>query len=459
MGGRQRRSPSVGVRTALAAVTGVATAGAYVFGPLPDAALGWLAAVVLALGVFHVAPTGPFSRRAGRALLVLSALLLSATLLDLLLRPLVNLEGPRNPTNHGEPVVDQRELVGDLARLAERPDLGVPRTVAIHLDADGFRNTAEATAQGPPYDVLVLGDSFGFGDGTTQEATWPERLRREYGLHVYNLSRSGGDPWDEFLTLEAEGARLGATGRTRVLWALFLGNDLDELHRYEFIAPDEDERWAGLGLAIRRLRDRSPLQRMLRQLSRRGTPSTRAPADSPPALPLGPRVGEPRPEHRGVQQARLPDGRPLLFHAGLVSAARRHATEIDAASLRQLASVFELMRKLAERRGLRVSVLLLPSKFEVYGWALEGTEPWPDALRGAAAAERVTALAESNGMPVLDLRPALVAAARARWERTGELLWWPDDPHVDPHGHAVIAEQVHDALFGDGVPPAPSPAP
>src|SRR5262245_14724543 len=60
---------------------------------------------------------------------------------------------------------------GDLAAMSGDPSLREPREEVFVTDDYGFRNSPEVAAL-PAYDVVLLGDSFGVGVGTTQAACW-----------------------------------------------------------------------------------------------------------------------------------------------------------------------------------------------------------------------------------------------------------------------------------------------
>ena len=78
-------------------------------------------------------------------------------------------------------------------------------------------------------------------------------------------------------------------------------------------------------------------------------------------------------------------------------------------------------------------------KVQVYGryTRLGDPEGGPAAVLRAFAARR--------GLPVVDLEPALEAAA-AEGLTDGRLVWWRDDTHWNAAGHAVVARVLADAI-------------
>src|SRR5262245_36611138 len=68
-------------------------------------------------------------------------------------------------------------ISGDLAAMLGAPELAVRRRSLFHTDELGFRNEPGRSAR--PVDLLIVGDSFAVGSGTSQPATWVEQLGAE----------------------------------------------------------------------------------------------------------------------------------------------------------------------------------------------------------------------------------------------------------------------------------------
>ena len=67
-----------------------------------------------------------------------------------------------------------------------------------HINKYGFRGTENRLLPGQ---VVVIGDSFVFGWGVSDDETWPTKLQDDLSktctpLKVYNLGRPGADPED-----------------------------------------------------------------------------------------------------------------------------------------------------------------------------------------------------------------------------------------------------------------------
>jgi lysophospholipase L1-like esterase len=86
------------------------------------------------------------------------------------------------------------------------------------------------------------------------------------------------------------------------------------------------------------------------------------------------------------------------------------------------------MREQSRAAGAAFRVVYVPADAEL------GAAP-PDPLAEAAHAF-LAHLAEAEGLPLLDLTPALAARSR------GQRLRFATDDHPDPRGHRLIAEAL-----------------
>jgi hypothetical protein len=322
---------------------------------------------------------------------------------------------------------DERHI-GDLgAMTADRAD-DEPRQVKTNIDAFGFRNDPGADQQ--PVDLIVLGDSFGFGVGTTQDRTFASLLRDRYGRGMYNLSLPYTGPWAEYVNLTLEGPRLKIREGAVVLWALFSGNDLDD--RYGELDVDAIPRSGAVArawTAATRVKNRSPLYQMLR--------SARYAALG--ASPPGADIEVPR---------QFLNGKTLLFVQPYADARKRTYAEVighrNFAALRQTVAAG---RRLAEKMGVTLKMVFIPTKEEVYGWALDQSEPWSTPPSPTPFGTAVSEIAASAGVDFLDLTPSMVTESRTVYEHSGRLLWWYDDTHWNEEGHALAAFVINRDLL------------
>ncbi|MEM0961953.1 MAG: GDSL-type esterase/lipase family protein [Bacteroidota bacterium] len=293
------------------------------------------------------------------------------------------------------------QTLGDLAALGA--PVAHPRRVRFRTDSLGYRNDP---LDGPA-EVVLLGDSFAAGVGTSQEETVAGRLRRTHGLPTVTLAISGASPYDEGVMLDATLPRLALSPDAVLVWVLFAGNDFsgtcwDDL-------PAEPSAWNRLLARTATVRARSVLGHTLRRL--------RA---SPPA-PLA------RP---------LPSGDSMAFYRPDLETIRLSEPEArDLPSATCVEQTIAHVQEITGREGLPLLVAVAPMKLQVYG----GLVGLPDTPAGTASLLR--SFAEERGIPVLDLEPALRRAAREGLPAR-RYIYWQDDTHWSPHGHALVAREI-----------------
>jgi hypothetical protein len=314
------------------------------------------------------------------------------------------------------------ETYGDLAAVGGRPEWREWHRIRFVTDQFGFRNEPlPAGSAARQLDLIVLGDSFGVAAATTQEETLSSILARDYGLAVYNLSISREGPQQQYANLLLEGQRLNPRKGASVLWLIFAGNDLDDSYPPEL----ENPRPAAPGLfalvaaRVADFRNRSPVRRLLS-----GNDS------------------------KSVIERQIAGGRRMLFNSYYAQRRWRTAEEIVGhPNFAHLQRTLTAMRKLAGERSLQVSVVLVPSKEEVYSWVLDGAPARPSIAGPSAFSQILRGLCDQHGFRFLDLKPALWEDARRENETSGSLLWWPDDSHWNGLGQRSAARAIHQNLL------------
>ena len=303
-----------------------------------------------------------------------------------------------------------RDTFGDLALLTGVPEHREPRHVTLTTDEFGYRNSGAPAA---PVELVLIGDSFGLGSGTTQDDTWAARLGESRA--VYNLSPPWGSPWEQLATATAELDRLELAPGATVVWSLFAGNDLDDTYLPRF---RRDEIVEGPSRALKTWFHDAGLQSPLRTVVERvGAGLSAMPGRLPPVLVGEHEVGS------------------VLFFRDYVERSRRGRQELrEHANHELLRRTIAAMRDLTAERDLRLVVALVPTKSDVY------PDLVPDGHRPTLAFQRELKLLTAEfDLPCLDLRPALVQAAA---ENPDRLVYWRDDSHWNPHGHTVAARAV-----------------
>jgi hypothetical protein len=370
--------------------------------------------------------------RAKKITLALASVALTITFCDLVMRflPLVPNDlvekWPRLPlVNRYIPDLNYEGYrFNDLSRMAGVKEWREEKRVKVITDSAGFRN--ERMDQIQPLDLILLGDSFGAG-GVSQEYTWTSILARDYNLQTYNLSAPGAGPWHEYINLWAEKDRLRAGQGAVLIWQLFAGNDLDE-----YYGPLEVNElpWRGtVGTWVQRInamRARSPMRYLWQRYDRR--------AD--------------------VVGVDFLDGRKLLFYKPYIAVASRSSGEIiNHSNYARLRVTIPAVKRLAESRGLRLAVVLVPAKEEVYSWVWEGTPPWSTRAGSSGFADVLRDVCTKEGLLFLDLKPHLVRESRRLYEASGQLLYWYDDTHMNTEGNKFTAPIIYTELMQRARPP------
>jgi len=115
-----------------------------------------------------------------------------------------------------------------------------------------------------------------------------------------------------------------------------------------------------------------------------------------------------------------------------------------------LQASLERMRRLTQRHGSRLAILVYPG--EINNWTERSWTLLPEAVRPPTSlsfgvgrfepvAEAMAAWARRRDVPVVDLRP--VFAGRA----DGLSLFLPDGQHFTPQGNTLVAEAIYEQLF------------
>jgi acetyltransferase AlgX (SGNH hydrolase-like protein) len=411
-------------RLGLAIAAGLATASLYAEGVLKN---GWIEVILLVpVAWYTLAP--PTSRTLQNALLSLTAVCVTVTISDLLLRPVLdrrlnytalNVYSHRLPAL---PIVGRWDgnlnlvdvLYGDLAAMAGDPALREPREIVFQTDAAGFRNATVA----PPIDLIVLGDSFGAGWGTTQDRIYARLLETRYGRRVYNLSFPGG-PYDQYVNFAIESPKLHMAAHATVVWTFFTGNDLDDAEGqiWDIDALPWKSGFSAWKVSYRTFRNRSPLNRLMEGLR-----------------------GRVKGETGQVIRRTLPNGQPMLFHRGQEVWGSQARPQVEEhAHFPSLLRTMQAMKQLIDRTDATLLLLVLPTKGEVYRWIFEQREPSIEDARSSGFAQAVMAACDRLELRCLDTKPYLVEEARRLFQSSGQLLWWRDDTHLGEQGHAAVA--------------------
>lgn len=291
-------------------------------------------------------------------------------------------------------------------------------TDSLGLGPVGYRDTRPDR---PPF-ALVLGDSFGFGVGVTQEDIWPELLERETGLPFVNLSQVGASSLQEARIYSQYGRRLQA----KIVFWMFFQNDLkDNLRFARWLDPA-----ANITPAVR-----SPVQpctSLLHRALKRFSISyelviywQRLCEYS--AIPATPIYRDSRLnltfclDHDicdlQVQARMLSDGWPLTRTALLQTRAQ------------------------VEQNGAELIIIIVPSKEQVYWEQFQQVATFPPGYNIDQLVAPLLELCSQAQLHCIDLTGPFRAEAKL-----GDQLYFPVDIHWNVQGHRLAARIIGNYL-------------
>jgi lysophospholipase L1-like esterase len=281
----------------------------------------------------------------------------------------------------------------------------------VTINSRGFRGREYADNPAPGVRrVVVLGDSIVWGYGVEDNQTFTHLLERQgRNLEVINLAVSGYGTDQESLLLEKEGLRY----RPDIVLMEVCENDFSEIVRdqvyYIYPKPRFVLRKQGLRLRNVPVPKATPFDRLLFWLDRRSYFWRFLNTSGPSRAGLAWMKGVAR-------RARLSRAVPPLIRA-------------PDADERLIVALLRRTRQTAERGGARLALFIVAPMRE-------------DHRR------LILRFGEEEGIPVLDLHPVFLAAAR----RPGAPhIFLPRDLHWTAAGHEIVARSMGEWLAGSGL--------
>jgi lysophospholipase L1-like esterase len=306
--------------------------------------------------------------------------------------------------------------------------------LSIHVNELGFRETSPLAG----CDVFALGDSFTFGWGVTDGATWADLLEPRLGTCVYNLGVVNTSPKQGLLLLEDLLGRSRPPVLKRLIWMIYEGNDLDD--SYADRNPTLARGSLGqrvkrgtivdlLGELLNRVQTESLVHRLQTGEISFGSPG-RSSRDARPDTIDGVRLLTPL--FHSPRLGYLLVERQLLDLAG---APERQTLEHP--NRAKLEDVFARMRHLSDSLQFAVTVAIMPTAPRVHARAFP-LMPVPTAQ--PYVVNYFERLGRSSGFDVVNLLQAFEPFAGT------ELLYFRDDDHLNPRGHEVVARVLAEQL-------------
>jgi hypothetical protein len=313
--------------------------------------------------------------------------------------------------------------------------------VTMSIDENGFRETTPLADA----EIFVIGDSFAFGWGVSDDQRWTELLERRIGRSIYNFGIHDSSPKQELMILQHMLEQRPEEMDVRhVLWMVYEGNDLEG--SYATLRPREDHDSGGLRNLLRgtvlmslsklpfAIRNQSVVQRLRSGELRFGLPSAES-AQHNPYLVDGITLAQP-------MFASPTLGQMMFYRPYVERATKSRSYVIDHPNRPHLDQVFADMAQLSEQLDFEVTVIVVPTSVRFYASFFDDLPAVSDQPHFI---DYVTDLSERMGFATVDMLRLIEPGAG------DELLYFRDDDHWNQHGNAVAARIIADQVFGDEI--------
>ena len=315
-----------------------------------------------------------------------------------------------------------RESFGDLGAISASPSHRVNRTEIFQTDSFGFRNSP--TSSHPPYDVVIVGDSFGMGLGSSQDEHWGALLNNARHS-VYNISMPVTCASHGAARLSLEIDRLPLAPGATIIALVYTGNDIEDCDDSvdSILQKKPYNRIDAFISLLQGYRSRSPIRQLCMRLVHR-------------FIITDPVIVVKRWEPFGE----------IIFYKPHDKAARATVEQLESnQNFKNLTGGLVKIKEIAKAHQAEVLVVGVPTKEEIYRWVLHDEAPWTGSDSESGLSQAVRALCGKNSLRYIDLKPALAAEAKIALSR-GELLWWRDDSHWSPEGHEAVARFLNETV-------------
>jgi hypothetical protein len=338
------------------------------------------------------------------------------------------------PREVGHPSRWNTEFVGDQYSPAYGvPHAGIPYRAAY--TADGFRENSSS----PPYDVLLIGDSY-VEIGETDQLTLTEQLRLVSGLRTFNLGRGWYGPFQYLELFKQYAPRLKP--RYAVL-CFFDGNDAEDTGQY--LRWRRGERYyhfllseSYLNRYFAALRDSYALlaEHGEQFIDGRWPPVVK---DAQPAP--GQEKGRFSEVHSDLGLIALGD-RLLPMQVTYWNKPLTTQQLLESEEWQAIGRVLKEFQRLATEQGIVPLALFIPKKAEVYG-AFYSAQSGHNFFQRISSHMRFRnnshdaflAVADQAGIRTIDLLPVFRTLAGE-----GKVLYYSFDTHWNPLGRHTAAE-------------------
>jgi hypothetical protein len=293
--------------------------------------------------------------------------------------------------------------------LVQHPDFSYRVKTSLNFEQAGFRG---GTRGGPVWGV-ALGDSFTFGMGVNQEATWIAHLAQITQSEIINLGVPGWGPQQYTRALERYGIGLNP----KLIFYGLYRNDLQDAVLFDQWHSDPSVK--------------SRLDAFLRQYSVAYKLTRLMLANLSP----------------GTEDIALSD-LAVTFNSKQITTTLKNDIDHFGSAWRLTERELDLAIRYSQGAVAKFVLLYFPSKEEVYWDMIKQKEKSLASFDDAITMFRtqLSDFCQKRQMFCLDLTPALRSKASQ-----GEKLYYSHDSHWTEHGNKVIADQIYRFLSANKI--------
>ena len=298
------------------------------------------------------------------------------------------------------------------------------RRIRFKTDSRGFRNYTDKPEK--PFDVIILGDSFGVTSTVDQDKTISEQLNRR-GYNTYNMSVDGADLWTELMFLKYDVPQLKTSKDLHVIWFVFEGNDQEGRFFYGL----DLDKVVSTGTYAKLKAIEGYLKRSVIRITFK-------------SIFMPERV---RGRKKGEAVNRDFFGKRMLFYKSYAATLDITMKDIEQhRNFPYFPSVFKDMKRFIDKNGFSITCIFLPTKSKVYEWVYDKKEPWTSDTSQSAFSAFTQKLCKENDIPFIDMTPELIARSKDAYEKNKSTIFFLDDTHWNEQGISIAVSTIDQLL-------------
>lgn len=322
---------------------------------------------------------------------------------------------------------------GDLAAQSGYLEGKETKFVEFIIDELGFRNPIGQ--KNKRNDIIIIGDSFGVGTGTTQDSTPAYLLAQLTHKEIYNLSYPAM-PFMELTRLALEIDDIQKTSSPTLLWFIFAGNDLEECpENYPLFLQhiENDVSFPNL-FKTHLLQD---LKLRLANYYRKA-----------PLRGIIKRAFYHSEKNNQVITQTLASGKTIYFRRDYIKSIQQSQEAINHhPSFDCFKQSIRTGKLFAEQQGLALKMIYIPCKYEIYASFADGKKEWFPPPYPSGFNRTFRDLMNELGIDYVDVTPHFIDEAERLWKEKKKILWWRDDTHLNSKGNELLAKVIAKHFF------------